>query len=205
MLTETVKIEKVDNLKSIGTNKNKKQIILCHSSRKITEYINSLKYRHNGNFNRVPNYVIDRNGVIYELIPSQEYSEYFKDEQINKNSIIICFENLGWLEKIPLSNEYVNWIGDIYNGEVIEKKWRDYFYWQPYTEIQINVCVELCKNLLVTYSIKKQSVTHNTKIENVEKFSGIVSKSNFSVEYTDLSPAFNFESFQKKIDNEQFL
>jgi N-acetyl-anhydromuramyl-L-alanine amidase AmpD len=202
MLKEMVKINKIPNLKSSGKSKKKTQIILCHTSRDVTDYLNSLKNRHNGNFNRLPNYVIDRNGTIYETIPSQSYSEFFKDSHINKNSIIICFENLGWLEKIPLSNEYVNWIGDIYKGEVIEKKWRDYFYWQPYTENQISSCVELCKNLLDAYSINKQCIGHNTKIENVDKFCGIVSKSNFSTDYTDLSPAFNFDFFQNKLKNE---
>ena len=39
-------------------------------------------------------------------------------------------------------------------------------------------------------------------IENVDKFCGIVSKSNFSTDYTDLSPAFNFDFFQNKLKNE---
>jgi len=202
MLTETVKIEEIPGLNFTGRNKKKKQIILCHTSRNVKDFINTLKYRHNGKFNRIPNYVIDRQGIVYETLPSVLYSGYFKDETINKNSVIICLENLGWLEKIPLSSEYVNWIGDIYKGDVIEKKWRDYFYWQPYTEIQISSCIELCKNVLETFSINKQCIGHNTRVDTVHKFSGIVTKSNFSSEYTDLSPAFNFEYFQNKLENE---
>lgn len=200
-----VNIETIGGLHYIGTQKKKKQIILCHTSRNIKDYILSLKFRHNGKYNKIPNYTIDRNGNIYQLLPENAYSAVFSDENINKNSIIISLENLGWLEKIPLSNNYVNWIGDIYNETVIEKKWRDYIYWQPYTEDQMNSCVDLCNKILKDFSIDKKCVGHNTKVNGVEKFAGIASRSNFGSDYTDLSPAFNFEYFLKKIENEQFV
>jgi len=106
---------------------------------------------------------------------------------------------------MPLNDYYVNWIGDIYKEQVYERKWRDYFFWQPYTETQINSCVELCKILFKEYSIDKKCVGHNTKVEGIERFEGIVSKSNFDSKYTGLSPAFNFENFLKKIENEQLV
>jgi hypothetical protein len=112
---------------------------------------------------------------------------------------------LGWLEKIPLTEHYVNWNGDIYKEQVFEKKWRDYFFWQPYTTEQINSCVELCKELTTEFSIDKKCVGHNTRIEGIERFDGIVSKSNFDSDYTDLSPAFNFENFLKQLEDEQFI
>ena len=114
-------------------------------------------------------------------------------------------ENLGWLEKEPLSNHYVNWIGDIYKQQVFEKKWRDYFFWQPYTDVQINSCAELCKKLMSDFSIDKKCIGHNTRVEGVERYDGVVSRSNFNSEYTSLSPAFNFENFQKQIEDEQFV
>ena len=51
-------------------------------------------------------------------------------------------------------------------------------------------------------SIKKNLSGHNTKINGIEKFKGIVTKSNFDIEFTDLSPAFNFEEFTKEFENE---
>jgi N-acetyl-anhydromuramyl-L-alanine amidase AmpD len=130
------------------------------------------------------------------------YSNYFKTPSINKNSIIISLENLGWLEKKPLTEYYVNWIGDIYKGEVVEKKWRDYFIWQPYTDKQMTSCSDLCRKLVVEYSIDKKCVGHNTKIDGIERYEGVVSRSNFNSENTDLSPAFNFENFLKNFENE---
>jgi N-acetyl-anhydromuramyl-L-alanine amidase AmpD len=200
-----VKIEEIKGLNFVGKQKKKKQIILTHTSRNINDYIASLKYRNNGKYNKVPNFLISRDGVVFRLIPEVGYSEYFPITNINRNSIIISLENLGWLEKKPLTDYYVNWIGDIYKQTVFEKKWRDYFFWQPYTEKQINSCVSLCKMLIKDFSIDKKCIGHNTKFDGVERYEGIVSKSNFSSDNTSLSPAFNFENFQKKIEDEQFV
>lgn len=200
-----VNIEKIEELHCLGTQKKKKQIILCHTSRNIKDYILALKHRHNGKYNKIPNYIIDRSGNIFQLLPETGYSAIFTETNINKNSIIISLENLGWLEKLPLSNNYVNWIGDIYNETIVEKKWRDYFYWQPYTDKQMDSCIELCNKILKDFSIDKKCVGHNTKVNGVDKFAGIASRSNFSSDCTDLSPAFKFEYFQKRIENEQFV
>jgi len=200
-----LKIEGISNLKCVGKQKSKKQIILTHTSRNIKDYVSSLKYRYNGTYDKIPNFIIDRNGIIYKILPDKGYSNYFKTPSINKNAIIISLENLGWLEKKPLTEHYVNWIGDIYKGDVVEKKWRDYFIWQPYTDKQMTSCSDLCRKLVVDYSIDKKCVGHNTKIDGIERYEGIVSRSNFSSENTDLSPAFNFENFLKNFENEQFV
>jgi N-acetyl-anhydromuramyl-L-alanine amidase AmpD len=139
-----INIEKVENLNQIGRNKKKKQIVLANTLRNSREYIISLKERHNKKYQKIPNYLIDKEGRVFNLIPDEFYSKFFKKENINKNSIIIVLENLGWLEKIPLTDYYVNWIGDIYKGEIFERKWRDYFFWQPYTEEQLKTCADLC-------------------------------------------------------------
>jgi N-acetyl-anhydromuramyl-L-alanine amidase AmpD len=198
-------IEKIENLNYNSRNKKKKQIILANTSRNLRDYIVSLKERHNKKYQKIPNYVISREGVIYKLIPDDTYSLFFKKEPINKNSIIIVFENLGWLEKRPLTDYYVNWIGDIYKGEIFERKWRDYFFWQPYTEEQLKSCAELCNKLTDDFSIDKKCVGHNTKVEGVERYNGIISKSNINSKSTDLSPAFDFDLFIKYFENEQFV
>ena len=105
-------------------------------------------------------------------------------------------------EKEPLTNNYINWIGDIYSGPVFERKWRDYFFWHPYTKTQINETIDLCKKICGEVSIKKDFIGHNTKINGIEKFEGIVSRSNYDSDFTDLSPAFEFDYFNQKIENE---
>jgi N-acetyl-anhydromuramyl-L-alanine amidase AmpD len=192
------------NFKPKGNQKKKKQIILCHTAREVQEYLTSLKHRYNGQYDKTPNYIVTRKGEILQLLPDNTYSNYTNNKEVNKNSIIICLENLGWLEKKPLTNYYINWKGSIYNEKAFEKKWRDFFFWQPYTPIQLEITAELCKHLSESLNIEKRCVGHNTRFEGVSNYEGIVSKSNYDSTYTDLNPSFNFETFIKHLENEQF-
>jgi hypothetical protein len=45
-------------------------------------------------------------------------------------------------------------------------------------------------------------IGHNTKVKGVESFLGIITKSNFDDFVTDLSPAFDFEKFNKLLNYE---
>jgi N-acetyl-anhydromuramyl-L-alanine amidase AmpD len=199
-----VKFEKYGNFESVGTQKEKKQIILCHTSREVQEYLASLQFRYNSKYDKIPNYVVTRDGKVLQLLDDTSYSNFFSDSQINKNSVIICLENLGWLEKKPLTNYYINWKGSIYNQQVYEKKWRDFYFWHPYTDKQLETTAGLCKQIMKSLQIDKSCVGHNTKIEGIKKFEGISSRSNYDVIYTDLSPSFNFVNFIKLLENEQF-
>ena len=199
-----VNIEKHGNFKSVGKYKKKTQIILCHTSREVEEYLASLNFRYNSKYDKIPNYVITREGKILQLLSDQGYGNFFDDHITNKLSIFVMLENLGWLEKKPLSNHYINWKGSIYNEQVYEKKWRDFYFWQPYTPQQIKMTAELCKHLIETLQIEKTCVGHNTKVDGIENFEGICSRSNYDSNYTDLNPSFNFETFIKFLENEQF-
>ena len=149
------KIKKITKFKPSGVNKIKTQIILTHTSRQIETYLLSLENRHNGHYDKIPNYIITKKGEILNLLSDFEYSNFLSKPNLNKNSIIICLENLGWLNKEPLKDYYVNWIGDIYKGVVYEKKWRDYFFWQPYTTLQVEATALLCKKMFKEMSIKR--------------------------------------------------
>jgi N-acetyl-anhydromuramyl-L-alanine amidase AmpD len=197
--------DEILNLFFLGRQKKKKQIILINTARNFVDYLNSLKYRNNGKSPKVPNFIVSKEGKITQCIPEVAYSGLFSNQNINRNSIVIALENLGWLEKKPLSNSYLNWIGDIYKGEVVEKKWRDYFFWQPYTEKQLISCSLLCKKLMNDFNIENKCIGHNVKMDGVERFEGVVTRSNFDTHYTDLTPAFNFEFFLKQLENEQLV
>ena len=197
-----MEIKKYGKFNPTGTSDKKHQIILVNTSRSIHPYLQTLKYRYNGKFTRIPNYIITRTGDILELLEPLNYSQYFNDSSMDQNSIVISFENLGWIQREPLTDYYVNWIGDIYKGEVYEKKWRDYYFWQPYTTQQVDSCVELCNILFKELSIKNNIIGHNTKINYNPKYEGVLTFSNIDKERTDVSPAFNFEQLIKKIENE---
>ena len=193
-----IDIIKYGNFKPSGKQKKKHQIILTHTSRNLSEYLMMLKYRYNGNFKRVPNYIVTRDGEILKLLENNEHTEFFLEPNNNRNSIIISLENLGWLQKEPLTDHYINWIGDIYNGKVFERKWREYFFWQPYTDKQLDSTSLLCNKLFGELSIKQQIIEHNTKIIGIEKYEGVVTKSNFDIQFTDVSPAFKLDELLKK-------
>ena len=197
-------IEKLSN-NFVGTNQNKTQIILTHTSRDVEEYLTSLKYRMNGKFPRIPHYVVAKDGSVIQTLSEEQYSDFFYYSQINEQSIIVSLENLGWLEKVPLKDQYTNWIGNIYKGAPYEKKWRDYFLWEPYTEAQMLSTAELCIKIVNKHNIEKKSVGHNTLINGIVNHGGIVSRSNYNNDFTDVSPAFNFDRFVNYIKNEQFV
>jgi N-acetyl-anhydromuramyl-L-alanine amidase AmpD len=188
------------DFKTTGKQKKKKQIILCHTSREVGEYLASLKHRLNGKFDRIPNYVISREGTILKLLPDIGHTNFFKNDNVNRNGIIISLENLGWVDKEPLKDHYRNWISNIYKGPIIDKKWRDYFFWQPYTDVQYERLHFLCDKLCDEFKIEKKTIGHNTKFTGIEKFEGIVTKSNYDVIFTDVSPAFDFDKFNKLFD-----
>jgi len=185
-----------------GKQKKKKQIILTHSSRDAGEYLASLKHRYNGQYNKIPNYFITKNGKVLRLLSDEQYSNYFNQVDFNRNSIIISLENLGWLEKVQLKTYYINWISNIYSGVPYERKWRDYFLWDPYTDIQLKTTAELCINLTNKHNIELKTIGHNTRVDMIEKYGGIITRANFDSKYTDISPAFNFETFKKYLKNE---
>jgi len=197
-----LKIDRIDGFKYRGNNKRKKQIILTHTSRNVKDYISSLKYRYNGKNMKLPHYIIDREGNIFNIIPPNTYSEFFDNKKLNKNGIIITLENLGWLRKNPLTNGFINWIGNTYTNDIFEKKWRGYFFWQPYTDIQMERVSELVSNLCDEFNIPKNCIGHNVKVDKVENYNGVFTKSNYDKESTDLNPAFDFDIFINKIEHE---
>jgi N-acetyl-anhydromuramyl-L-alanine amidase AmpD len=195
-------IIKYGDFKPLGKQKKKHQIILTHTSRNVENYLASLRYRYNGKFDRIPNYVIKKNGDILQLLNDIEHTNYLKEINMNRNSITICLENLGWLEKQPLENQYVNWIGDIYKGKPYERHWRDYYFWEPYTEEQIDSLAFLCNKIIIENKINKDLIGHNTKVKNVNIFEGIATRSNLDSNYTDVSPAFDFDKLRNKLEYE---
>ncbi len=198
-----LKITNYDGFKPLGKQKNKNKIILINTFRDIKGYLVSLKYRHNGEYDKIPNYVITKKGDILQLLGDSGYSNIFDDKLLNYNSIVIAIENLGWLEKNQDRGLNINWIGDIYNGEPYYKKWRDYDFWDVYTEAQMNSLASLCSEICDRMKINKKFIGHNIKTDINLKFNGILSRSNIYKSYTDVSPSFDIKLFEKKLDNDR--
>tara|TARA_R100000322_G_scaffold134397_1_gene90326 strand:- start:968 stop:1561 length:594 start_codon:yes stop_codon:yes gene_type:complete len=195
MLTDT-KYYDIENIESNG-KVVKQQIMLGHTSRKIKDYKKSLKLRHNGNYEKLPHFIISKTGIVEEILPLDKPTKFFGHPYIDNNCIFILLENEGWLKKSKTQNRLCDWLGNIYKGEIVERKWRGNLFWATYTEKEVNSLCELLNKITDKFSIPKEFIGHNVKVDGVEKFKGIVCRSNYSDYYTDLSPAFNFEKITK--------
>lgn len=183
---------------------DKKLIILGHTYNRDMRHYQAWLNRYNGKYSKTAAFTISREGVIYEHFEPYYYSNFLGDTKLDKQSIVILLENVGWLEKDNLGNLY-NWLGDIYNSpeEVIEKKWRNHSFWAPYTENQVKATEILVDYLCLFFKIPKNVISHNTKIEELNDYNGIIYRSNISKNYTDLSPSWDFESFKEKFNTNE--
>jgi hypothetical protein len=71
-----LKIINYDGLKPLGKQKTKNKIILINTFRDIKNYLVSLKYRHNKEYDKIPNYVITKKGEIISLMDDSGYSNF---------------------------------------------------------------------------------------------------------------------------------
>lgn len=169
---------------------SKEQIVLGHTSRNIKNFLDGVKLRRSI---KIPNYTIDKGGNIFNHFLPNNYSFVVP----NDKTITIFLENDGWLVK--KKKYFYNWIGDTYKGDVYEKEWRGYNHWASYTDSQIESLNDLIDDLSVKYTIKKNIVGHNTKLLDTTNVNGILCRSNYYEEYTDLSPAFDFSKLKNKV------
>jgi hypothetical protein len=181
----------------------KKQIVIGHTSTNKMKHFIKWSTRLNGKYLKTAAYTISTNGKIYEHFDPIYSSNILKDIELDKKSIIILLENEGWLTKNKEKNELINWFGDIYNkpDEVIEKRWRGYTHWTPYNGKQFDSAVWLTNKLCDEFFIEKFAIPHNTKMDKLDEFKGVLYRANLDRDYTDLSPAWNFEDFKYKLEN----
>ena len=183
-------MEKRLNIKVEG----KKQILLCNTNREAKNFLKSLEVRRDGNYQKIPHFLVEKTGKIHEL-SNDDVKDHFLCGYVQDNDdiIVICLENLGWLKRRNKDGKYVTWLGDIYKSKVYEKKWRGKLYWDTYPPKQMNKTVELIEKICENKNIPKRFIGHNVLVEGVEHFSGIVSRSNYNEYWMDINPSFNFE------------
>ena len=185
------------------TEFNKRQIVLGNSFSEKDYHIKGWKTRLGGDYKKTSTFSIFKNGKVYQHFNPKMYSDFLNNKSVDKKIISIILENQGWLQKDLITNEYFNWVGNIYNKnkDVFEKRWRGFTYWDSYSEKQIISCANLIKYLCEEYNIPKKCVGHNTYIDGVEYFEGIVYRSNYHKECTDLNPSWDFKKFKELIEN----
>lgn len=174
---------------------DKTQIIVGHTYQKGMLHYAGWIYRLNGNNKKSATFTITKEGKIYQHYDPIYYSNFINNQQ-DKASISIVLENLGWLRKDSMIDRYVDWLGNNYkknNEEVLNKRWRNYTYWDKYTGEQMSSLTELLSKLCQDYNIPKDFVGHNVFDDSIDLFKGITFRSNYYQESTDVSPAFDME------------
>jgi len=190
------------NIKRKKTKKT--QILLYDTQRRVEDFINKIKYRNNGQYEDIPHFVISKLGIIHEIFDTDYSSKTFDDYKIDRKIIKIALENLGWLNKNTITGVLNNWIGDPYRGEPHIRGWRNYYFWDKYTDVQLETTYNLCESLCKKHDIPEKMVTSHGYLENASNFKGIICKSNYSNIYTDINPSFNFNIFFKNAEQNEY-
>jgi hypothetical protein len=178
----------------------KKHIVIGHTNNNEMKHVIGWKKRHHGQYKKTAAFTIDAAGVVYKHFEASFQSKYFGKLEQDTKSIIILLENDGWLTRKNANSAFYNWKGDIYNGRVVGKLWRGYNSWAHYTDKQFDACAELVTMLCDEFFIPNVAMSHNTKIDDLSEYQGVVYKSNIEKYYTDLSPAWNCEEFKNKVE-----
>lgn len=187
-----------------GTKKNK-IIIGSTYSTEMKHYI-GWKKRLNGGYVNTAMFTITLDGKIYQHFSPNYYSNFMLDPMLVESSVTILLENEGWLIKdLNDENRYINYVGHIYNREdsIIEKSWRNQKYWAPFSNKQMEATLDLVTELCVEFEIPLNVVSHNTNFDEAYDFNGVLYRSNFERYYTDISPAWDCQTFKDKIEKKE--
>ena len=180
----------------------KSQIILGSTHNNDMKHIIGWSHRYNGKYKKTAPFTIDKNGLVYQHFNPKFHSKFFRNKQLNLKSIVILLENDGWLLKDDKKNEFITWSGNIYSQptDIFDKRWRNYNYWAPYSQEQFESALKLVTKLCYDFNIPLNAISHNTKIDNLADFNGVLYRSNLEKYYTDLNPSWDFELFKQKIE-----
>lgn len=188
----------------IPIESNKSQIIIANTFNHDMKHVTGWLSRLNGDYKKTAPFTIGSDGSVYKHFDPKYISKFFNDNSsLNNKSIVILLENDGFLVKNEEKNEFISFNGYIYNGlgEIVEKKWRGYEYWAPYSTKQIESLIDLICMLCDRFDIPLVSVAHNTKITQIGEFEGVLYRSNLEKHYTDPNPNLDYELIKNKIES----
>ncbi len=176
----------------------KTQIIVGHNSRKDMRHCEGWLRRDFGNFKKTSAFSIDRDGKVYQHFDPKYYSDFVEHQQ-DKCSIGITLVNVGWLKYDNINNIYLDWLGHTYSvkNEFFKKSWREKDFWFPYTKEQEESLFFLIKKLCNDFNIEKECINSNVYDKDVDIYKGVVFRSNYSADLTDISPAFKIENLKE--------
>jgi N-acetyl-anhydromuramyl-L-alanine amidase AmpD len=178
----------------------KTQILLATSLRKNSYHITRLLHKEFGNTKRWNAYTVSRDGTVFQHYDTKYHSDFLGIKEADNQSISIVLENMGCLFYTP-QGKYINWLNEVCDADrVVEKDWLGYHYWEQFSEEQIQSVVEICKELCEKHGIPKKCIEFHHFHKETIKFRGIVFRSNYIEDSSDINPLFDIEMFSEMLN-----
>lgn len=182
------------------TKQVKTQIVIGTSLRKNSYHITRLLHKDYGKSKKWNTYTINRKGEIFQHFDDKLYSNFLGVKDGDKHSISIILENMGNLFRLD-DDKFINWLNEVCDeNQVIKHKWSGYNYWEKFTDEQIKSVVELCTSLCKKHKIEKKCFETHHYHKDISKFKGIVFRSNYIEDSSDINPLFNIIDFNEKLN-----
>lgn len=196
----------VKEINHYKTQNVKNQIILATSLRKDSYHITRLQHKEFGKTKRWNTFTISRDGTIYQHYNHKFHSDFLGIKEADKQSVSIVLENMGSLFETS-TGKHINWLNEVCDEEhIITKNWFGYNYWENLGDEQISSTVNLCKQLCEQFNIPTICIDFHHYHKDIVKFRGIVFRSNYIRDSSDINPLFDIEKFNAmlkgKIDSE---
>jgi N-acetyl-anhydromuramyl-L-alanine amidase AmpD len=184
------------------TQNAKTQIVIATSLRKDSNHITRLLHKDFGKTKKWNTYTINREGVIYQHYENKYHTDFLGIKEADKQIISIVLENMGCLFQTP-AGKYINWLNEVCDeSSVEERKWLGYNYWEKFTDEQIESLVLLCREVCEEHSIPKTCIEFHHHHKDIVKFRGIVFRSNYFQDSSDINPLFEIGKFNEMLHNE---
>lgn len=197
--TETYKISENNRYK---TTTVKTQIVVGVSLRKNNHHIIRLQHKDYGMTKKWNTFTISRDGTVYQHYDDKYHTDFLGIKEGDKRSISIVLENMGCLFQLG-KDKHINWLNEVCEEEnVLEKEWLGYEYWEKFPDKQIESQILLCREMCDKHSIPKIFIEFNHYHKQIHKFRGIVFRSNYIEESSDMTPLFDIPQLNEIIRNE---
>jgi len=196
---ESYKIKEINRYK---TKSAKTQIVIATSLRKNNYHITRLQHKDYGNTKKWNTFTINREGTVYQHYDEKFHTDFLGVKEGDKRSISIVLENMGCLFQTE-TDKYMNWLNEYCDDEqVVEKSWGGYDYWEKFPDTQLKSLILLISELCEKHSIPKACIEFHTHHKETHKFRGIVFKSNYVEDSSDMNPLLEIPQLNEMLHNE---
>lgn len=195
---KTYKVKEVNRYK---TKTAKTQIVLATSLRKNNYHITRLQHKDYGKTKKWNTYTISRDGTIYQHFDDKHHSDFLGIKEGDKKSISIVLENMGSL--FEFDDKYMNWLNEYCDKDlVVATEWGGYDFWEKFGDAQIEAVATLCNELCEKHNIPKACFETHHHHKSISKFRGIVFRSNYIEDSSDINPLFDIQKFGEMLHKE---